>query len=204
MIQLIIPNYNIPYTGGYCEKFIENTTGQNGVWGAAVTPVPPYSYTGAWESNFGNGNHPNEKPPKGLRVAVYFSLGSNPEGHVALQLEDGRVASSTQAGYHTTAYIHPNMQDLINVYAKANNGCKYLGYSEYIGKLKVIGENMKPTKQEVYDRCKARGFEPSEAEKDKWIAMTYPDFMTDLEKAYPFDSICKVKFVKVGDLYVKE
>lgn len=34
------------------------------------------------------------------------------------------------------------MQDLINTYAKYNNGCTYIGWSEYIGKLKIIGEVM--------------------------------------------------------------
>lgn len=74
----------------------------------------------------------------------------------------------------------------------------------YLGALRFKGGSMKPTKQQVYDMCMARGFAPSEEEKDKWIAMEWSDFMYDLCKAYPFDSICKVKFVKVGDLYVKE
>jgi len=128
--QLIQPNYNIPYTGGLCEKFIENTVGRTGIFSSA---------TAAWNANIGN--HA-ELPPKGLRVPVFFKLGSTPYGHVALMLEDGRVASSTLEGNHKTAYIHPNLQDLINVYSRNNKGCTYLGWSEYIGKLKVVGDDM--------------------------------------------------------------
>lgn len=156
MIQLVLPNYNIPCYGGLCEGFSEGTVGQatyprqtssgvwytSGVWNNAVYPVNQ-GETGAWQENYNGGNHPNELPPKGLRVAVFFSLGSTPAGHTAIQLEDGRVASSTQVGYHTAPFIHPSLQDLINTYAKSNNGCEYLGYSEYIGRVKVIeGANM--------------------------------------------------------------
>lgn len=153
MEQLITPNYNIAYTGGECERFVENTTGQQGVWGAAVHPIPSQGiYTGAWDENYGGGNHPGELSPTGFYVAVYFELGSTPAGHVAIMLPDGRVASSTQSGYHTTAYIHPNLQDLIDIYAKYNDGCTYLGWSEYIGKLQVVkGENMPTISQAEYD-----------------------------------------------------
>lgn len=149
--QLITPNYNIPYVGGLCEGFSEGTVGQAslptpqnpmtyGVWNNAVHPVNP-GETGAWDQNYGNGNHPNELPPPGLRVPVFFELGSTPAGHVALMLEDGRVACSAQAGYHSTPYIYPNLDALIEDYAKANGGCTYLGWSEYIGKLKIVGED---------------------------------------------------------------
>ncbi len=149
MQQLIIPNYNIPYTGTQCERFAEETTDQRGIWSTAVHAMPPNYPTGAWDMNYGNGNHPGEQPPKGFRVPIYFELGSTPAGHVAIQLEDGRVASSTQSGTHPTAYIHPNMQDLINVFAKYNGYCRYLGWSEWIGRKQVIGGNMaKFTKQQ--------------------------------------------------------
>lgn len=141
MNQTTSPNYDIPYFGGLCEGFVEGTVGQatlpvqdsNGNW-QTYGPFP--SATSKWEAQLAN--HPGEQPPPGVRVPLYFALGSTPDGHTALQLEDGRVASSTQEGYHTTAYIHPNLEDLINMYGESNNGCTYLGWSEYIGKLKVI------------------------------------------------------------------
>lgn len=146
MNQLVTPDYNIPYAGGLCEGFVEGTVGQatlpardkNGNW-QTYGPFP--TAIAKWEA--GLGNHPGEQPPSGVRVPLYFTLGSTPDGHTALQLEDGRVASSTQPGYHTTAYIHPSLEDLIDMYAEYNNGCTYLGWSEYIGKLRVIeGEDM--------------------------------------------------------------
>lgn len=145
-VQLITPNPNIPYYGGLCEGFVEGTVGQASApfkdrdGNYTTTGVYPTA-TAAWEANIGN--HPDELPPKGMRTAIYFSLGSTKAGHVALALEDGRVASSTQPGYHLTAYIHPSLQDMINIYARYNSGCTYLGWSEYIGKLQIIeGGNM--------------------------------------------------------------
>jgi len=141
MQQSVLPDYDIPYVGGLCEGFVEGTVGQ----ATLPTPSNPTTFgvypsaTAAWKAN--NGNHPNEPLPRGLRGAVYFKLGNNPNDHVAIQLEDGRVASSTQAGYHSTAYIHPNIEDLMRIYAKANGSCTYLGWSEWIGKVKVIEEN---------------------------------------------------------------
>lgn len=143
MEQLILPNYAIAYTGGKCEKYVENTTGQSGVWGAAVIPVPPYSYTGAWRENYNGWNHSGEQPPRGFRVPVFFSLGDNPEGHVAIWIGDGRIATTPKVGNHPTAYIYPSMQAMIDDYAKYNGGCTYLGWSEGIGKKQVVkGDTM--------------------------------------------------------------
>ncbi|MFE7720089.1 hypothetical protein ACFU44_13730 [Nocardia rhizosphaerihabitans] len=148
MRQLVTPNYDIPYFGGYCEGFVEGTVGQAtlpgppkfityGVWQNAVGPVNK-GETAAWAANYKNGNHPNELPPKGVRVPIFFSLGSTKAGHVALSLEDGRVASSTKVGYNPTAFIHPGIQDLINTYTRYSGSCSYLGWSEYIGKVRVV------------------------------------------------------------------
>ena len=153
-IQLVTPNYNIPYVGGLCEGFVEGTVGQ----ATLPTPSNPVTYgvyptaIAAW--NASKDNHPNELPPLGLRVALYFTLGSNKAGHTAIQLEDGRVASSTQSGWHPTAYIHHNLQNLINTYAKANGSCTYLGWSEWIGKLRIIqgDQDMIQDTDEEYNR----------------------------------------------------
>lgn len=133
-------NWKIPYVGGWCEGYVE------GAWGQATLPtVSKQSTSGVWTSaiakwnaNPGKGNHPNELPPKGKTVAVYFSLGSTPAGHTAISLDDGMVASSTQSGFHTQGFIHPTLQNLIDVYAKYNNGCHYLGWSEYVGNIRVV------------------------------------------------------------------
>jgi hypothetical protein len=133
-------NWRIPYVGGWCEGYVE------GAWGQATLPTPSNQTTSGtwrsamakWNANPGGGNHPNELPPVGRTVPVYFSLGSTSNGHTAISLDDGSVASSTQAGFHTQGYIHPNLQNLKDVYGKYNNGCTYLGWSEVVGTIRVV------------------------------------------------------------------
>lgn len=137
-VQLHNCNWIIPYVGGWCEGYVE------GAWGQATLPRPDYqkthgvhkSATAAWNAN--RGNHPNELPPAGHNVPVFFSLGSTPLGHVAISLDDGYIASSSRAGYHTQGYLHPNLNQIISEYGQYNNGCTYLGWSEWVGNLKVI------------------------------------------------------------------
>ncbi len=137
-IQKHDANWRIPYVGGWCEGYVE------GAWGQATKPTVSNQTTSgvhasamsAW--NAGRGNHPNEAPPKGKTVPVFFSLGSTPLGHVAIHMDDGMVASTTQAGFHTQGYLHPNLNHLINLYAQYNKGCTYLGWSEWVGNLKVL------------------------------------------------------------------
>lgn len=141
--QLIDANWRIPYIGGWCEGFVEGGFGQaalpkqdqDGNW---YTTGPYGSATNKWESNPGNGNHPGELPPVGKTVPVYFSLGSTPQGHTAISLDDGMVASSTQWGIHSQGYIHPNLDDMIAIFGRYNNGCTYLGWSEYAGNAQVL------------------------------------------------------------------
>lgn len=128
-IQTRDANWQVPYTGGWCLKWVQDAFG---------TDHPYPSASAAWNANYGNGNHPGELPPKGKTVAVYFALGNVPEGHVAISLDDGYVASSTQPGWHPQGYLHPNLQNMIDVYGKYNGGCTYLGWSEYVGSVKTL------------------------------------------------------------------
>lgn len=127
--QIKDANWRVRNEGGWCLKFVQD---------AFSTDHPYPSATAAWSANYGNGNHPGELPPKGITVPVYFSLGNVPEGHVAISLDDGTVASTTRAGVWNEAFVHPSLQDLINVYAKYNGGCTYLGWSEYVGTQRVV------------------------------------------------------------------
>jgi len=128
-IQQNDANWKVPYKGGWCLKYVQD---------AFKAPHIYPSASASWKANYGNGNHPGELPPVGKTVAVYFSLGNVPEGHVAISLDDGCVASSTQGGNHPQGFIHPNLNNLINMYAKYNGGCTYLGWSEYAGPMKVL------------------------------------------------------------------
>ena len=127
-IQLRDANMTVGYTGGWCLKYVQD---------AFATDHPFPTATAAW--NAYRGNHPNERPPLGITVPVFFWLGNEPAGHVAIRLDDGFVASSTLAGYHARPYFHPNLDNLIAMYAPYNGGCGYLGWSEYVGGVKVVG-----------------------------------------------------------------
>jgi hypothetical protein len=139
--QLKDANWKIPYVGSWCEGYVE------GAWGQATKPTANNqttsgvygTATAAWSAQ---PNKHYDLPPKGKTVPVYFSLGSTTQGHVAISLDDGQVASSTQSGFHTQGYIHPNLNDLITVYGKYNKGCKYLGWGEYVGKIRVIAPDV--------------------------------------------------------------
>jgi len=183
MEQVYTPNPYIPYVGGWCAGYVEGTAKQatiptpknpttSGVWNNAVAPVNP-GETAAWAANYMNGNHPGELPPKGFIVPVFFSLGSTPAGHEALMLEDGRVASSSLEGYHTAPYIYPNLNALIADYAKYNNGCTYLGWSEYIGKQQVVRSNM------ITDATKVYYLRKGIYAEDKPVSDTDPDVGKD-------------------------
>jgi hypothetical protein len=79
-----------------------------------------------------------EVPPFGVTVPVYFSLGTEPAGHVAIRLSDGWVASSTLSGKNARPYYHKSLDDLIAVYGKYNGGCRYLGWGEHVGSQRVV------------------------------------------------------------------
>lgn len=126
--QLRDANWRVPATGGWCLKYVQDAFG---------TDHPDPDATNAWNDNYLGGNH-TSLPPVGKTVPVYFSLGNVPQGHVAISLDDGKVASSTRAGTFPQGYIHPNLNDLIAIYGRYNGGCKYLGWSEYVGTVHVV------------------------------------------------------------------
>jgi len=126
--QLRDANWKVSYVGGWCLKYVQDAFGTDHPYPSAID---------AWNANYGNGNHPNEQPPS-KTVPVYFSLGNVPAGHVAISLDDHTVASSTQAGTHPSGFLHPNLQNLIDIYGKYNGGCTYLGWSEYVGTVHVL------------------------------------------------------------------
>lgn len=131
-------NWQVPYVGGWCLKYVQDAFGTDHPYPTAIA---------AWNANYGGGNHPGELPPAGKTVAVYFLLGNVPAGHVAISLDDGSVASSTQPGSHAEGFIHPNLQNLIDVYGKYNGGCSYIGWSEYVGTVQVVKPVIQPTPQ---------------------------------------------------------
>lgn len=135
--QLNDANVSIPYVGGWCEGFVE------GAWGQATLPTPANPttsgiYGSAIEAWNAEPNKHFDLPPVGKTVPVYFSLGNVWQGHVAISLDDGLIASSTQGGYHDKPYFHNNLDNLIWVYGQYNGGCTYLGWGEHVGKVQVV------------------------------------------------------------------
>lgn len=168
--QLITPNLGIAYTGGWCLKAVADAF--------SIPANSPNRYASAiddWNAEKAAGHTHSELPPKGVYVPVYFTLGTVPAGHVAISLPDGRVASSTQEGNHQGLYIHPNLNHLINLYAKYNGSCTYLGWSETVDKLRVVNQTDQRGGNQVTDiqdfsNCviTVRGSWPTDQEKEDW------------------------------------
>lgn len=124
--QLRDADMNVGYTGGWCLKYVQDAFHTDHVYPTAIA---------AWEAE---PNKHTDRPPSGITVPVYFSLGNVPAGHVAIELSDGWVASSTQPGTHSTPYYHKSLDDLIGVYGQYNGGCTYLGWGEHVGTAQVV------------------------------------------------------------------
>ena len=131
--QVINANPNVPYTGGWCLAAVQD---------AFNTDHPYPSAMAQWQN--GGSRHVG-RPPLGIDVPVFFSMSNEPAGHVAVHLKDGRVASSSKAGKHSSLYIHDSIDDLIGFYAPYHR-LVLLGWSEVVGTKQVVKElTMKPT-----------------------------------------------------------
>lgn len=119
-------NWRVPYTGGWCLKYVQDAF-NTAHW-----------YPSAIDQWYGTERRHLDEPPLGITVPIYFSLGDVEAGHVAIRLDDGMVASSTQAGTHSQGYIHPNIQHLIDTYAPYNGGCQYLGWGETLADTQIV------------------------------------------------------------------
>lgn len=127
--QIRDANWAIPYTGGWCLNYVQRAFG---------TPWAGSTATDSW--NRAAKKH-YDLPPKGKTVPVYFSGMSGYDGdpgHIAIVLDDGNVASSTQSGYHSQGYIHPNLNHLIATYKPYHPNFKYLGWSEDLGGVDLV------------------------------------------------------------------
>lgn len=120
-------NWRIPYTGGWCLKYVADAFGGTAEFSTNAMD--------AW--NRTQFKH-YDLPPAGITVPVWFSLGNVWQGHVAVRLDDLMVASSTQGGDHSQGYIHSNIQDMINLYGQYNGGCTYLGWSEDLLGTRIV------------------------------------------------------------------
>lgn len=116
----------VGYEGGWCLKYVQDAYKTDHLYPTAIA---------AWNAE--SLKH-TDRPPAGITVPVYLSLGNVPAGHVAIQLSDGYVASSSLSGKHAQPYFHKNLDDLIAMYGKYNGGATYLGWGEHVGSVRVV------------------------------------------------------------------
>lgn len=130
--QLVTPNLGVTYIGGWCEKAIENTVGETGIYLTAVA---------AWGANIRHASN----PPAGVYAPIYLNLGSQPDGDVAISCPDGSVAAAAQGGTHVGLFKYPSLAAYIANYGKYNGGAILLGWGEMIGKAHVVEVVAVPT-----------------------------------------------------------
>ena len=122
--QLITPNPNIWCEPGWCLMYVRQTFGLDGLYPNA---------TAGW--NAAQRKHRDWNFPAGVWVPVWFSLATNPLGHVALLAPDGSVYSTSDES--NTPHHHPNMSHLIRYYA-GSNPLTFLGWTEDIEGVAVV------------------------------------------------------------------
>jgi len=134
MKQLKYPDLGITYRGGWCEKGVENAFGTNGIYTSAMV---------AWKNNVQH----TDSPPIGLYVPIYIDLPNGPkdgngtQGDAAISCPDGTIAACALSGKNTGMYKYSSLQAYINDYARNNGGAIFKGWGEYVGKLKVVGDD---------------------------------------------------------------
>ena len=126
-IQVITPNPDVPCTPGWCLQYVRQAYG---------LPARYSSATEAWDNS--TSQHTDWDFPD-CWVPVWFSLATEPAGHVALLAPDGSVYSSSDANT-STPHHHPSLDDLISYYA-AGNPLTYLGWTEDVASYPVIADS---------------------------------------------------------------
>ena len=127
--QLVTPNLNITYEGGLCERAIENTVGETGIYPTAIA---------AWAAECAAGTAHVGNPPAGVDVPIYTHLGSQPDGDVAISLTNGKVAAAAKGGENTPLYEYTSLAAYLADYGKYNGGATLLGWGEMIGHVQVV------------------------------------------------------------------
>lgn len=123
MKQLITPNPNIKCYPGWCLMYVRQAFGLNGLYPSA---------TAGW--NAARYKHRDRNFPAGRWVPVWFHLGEEPLGHVALIAPDGSVFSTSDPS--NTPHRHPNLDHLLSYYKALRP--TYLGWTEDIEGVAVV------------------------------------------------------------------
>lgn len=123
MKQLITPNPHIKCYPGWCLMYVRQAFGLNGLYPSA---------TAGW--NAARYKHRDRNFPAGRWVPVWFQLGEEPLGHVALMAPDGSVFSTSDPS--NTPHHHPNLDHLLSYYRALRP--TYLGWTEDIEGVAVV------------------------------------------------------------------
>jgi hypothetical protein len=124
-VQYIAPNPNIACRPGWCLEYVRK---------AFNLPVKYPTADAAWEgSRF---KHRDQSFPA-LWVPLWFDVKGVPAGHVVLRAPDGRIYSTTHPT-RLTPTVHPNLADLMRVYANAGLPLTYLGWTEDVCDYLVV------------------------------------------------------------------
>lgn len=121
--QLITPNPEIACEPGMCLEYVRETF---------ELPARYPSATASWEAS--EHKHTDKEFPDNVWVPVWYSLGDEPNGHVALRQPDGTVWSASHPT-DTTPIQHESMQDIESYYG---GRLKYLGWTEDLSGEMVI------------------------------------------------------------------
>lgn len=171
--QLKDADMKVGYVGGWCLKYVQDAYGTDHPYPTAMAAwnAEPLKHT--------------DVPPLGITVPIYLALGNVPAGHVAIRLDDGLVASSTQAGSHPRPYLHSSLNDLIATYGKYNGGATYLGWGEHVGSVRVVA----PAQVNATDDQIRRAYlEILERPADDGGLATYRNYPIDFVRKALFES----------------
>lgn len=128
--QLITPDPSVSCRPGYCLEYVRKAYG---------LPIRYGSATEAWN----NATSPHTDTPPVAWVPVWFTIDTNPNGHVALLAPDGSIYSASDNT--NTPHHHPDMADLIDYYARLGKmSLTYLGWSEDVANYPVLADMPAP------------------------------------------------------------
>nr|DAK55872.1 MAG TPA: hypothetical protein [Caudoviricetes sp.] len=131
-IQQVTPNVNVwGYSGG-CLQYVDD--GVNPPKRQATAQI-------SWDYAVNTGTaHPNEQPPKGVWVPVYYSIDNGQwagYGHIAWYYSDGNTTKIYDSEYGAGIRVAPysSHQDLFNYMGWQ---MRYYGWSEAVDGLTIV------------------------------------------------------------------
>lgn len=141
------PNTKQTANAGGCLAFTFRAFGEKNGWGFQLARQ-------AWDGQANR--HPGKKPPKGVRVPVWFDHWGTYSGvyknwgHAAISLGDGSILSSPLSGHGQV--IFRSIADL-----ERRLGARYLGWSESLDGTQIVGPDLpgaKPSWRRLVKRLK--------------------------------------------------